>query len=247
MLALLLVIALVGAAPTAKRAEAARAAPPPLQLRADCVTRAERRRVVRFLAADRERLIGLELGSGPRGVVLSHGFRQDVCEWIRQARRLARSGYRVLVFDHRNHGDSTKARRRIWRVDHDVVGAVRALRKHGARTVVLAGSSMGGTAVLVGATGLRVPVDGVVSLSAPANFSIVDTEQAVRSLAVPALFLASELDDPFDDDALTLFNASPAREKRLEVLSGSALHGSGLLSNASTRALFDEFVRDHSN
>jgi pimeloyl-ACP methyl ester carboxylesterase len=243
----ILLLPLVWTAPAAERVEHARAAPPPLRMSDSCVTRSERRRVVRFLAADRTRLIGVELGSGPRGVVLAHGYRSSLCGWIRQARRLARSGYRVLAFDHRGHGSSTYTRSRYWRMDRDVVGAVRTLRKRGARTVVLAGSSMGGTAVLVGAAALTTGVDGVVSLSAPSYISTLNAVPAVGKLSVPTLFLAGEQDDPFDDDALTLFNASAARDKRLEVLPGSAAHGSDLLANASMRTLFDEFLRTQSN
>src|SRR5688500_5711582 len=74
------------------------AGPPRLQLSERCVTKSERRRAVRFLAADSTRLIGLELGSGRRGLVLAHGHHQNVCEWIRHGRRYARAGYRVLLF-----------------------------------------------------------------------------------------------------------------------------------------------------
>jgi pimeloyl-ACP methyl ester carboxylesterase len=227
--------------------QATRAAPPPLKLSAGCVTRAEKRRVVRFRAADGIRLIGVELGSGRRGVVLSHGYHQSVCDWIRQARRLSRAGYRLLVFDHRNHGSSTYTRKRYWRIDHDVVGAVRTIRARGARTVVLAGSSMGATAVLVGAAAAQPAVDGVISLSAPTHISIVDAEAAVRRLTVPTLFVAAAEDDPFDDDANTLFAASVAREKQLEVVPASAAHGTGMLSLPSVTSLFDEFLRVHSN
>jgi dienelactone hydrolase len=113
--------------------------------------------------------------------------------------------------------------------------------------VVLAGSSMGATAVLAGAAAVQHGVDGVVSLSAPAHFSNVDAAQAVPRLAVPTLFVAGEQDDPFDDDAQTLFSASVAREKQLEIVSSSAAHGTGLLGFASVRALFDEFLRTHSD
>lgn len=223
------------------------AGPPRLQLSERCVTKSERRKAIRFLAADSTRLIGLELGSGRRGLLLAHGHHQNVCEWIRHGRRYARSGYRVLLFDHRNHGSSTYTKRRYWRVDHDVVGAVRTLRKRGARTVIVAGSSMGATAALVGAAAAQPPVDGVVSLSAPTNISSVNAQAAVQRLAVPTLFVAAEQDDPFNADAQTLFNASVAREKQLEVLPGSAAHGSGLLASASIRTLFDEFLRVHSD
>ena len=211
-----------------------------------CVTKPDRKHVVRFRASDGTRLIGGELGKGPRGLVLSHGYHQSVCDWVGQARRLAKEGYRVLVFDHRNHGSSTYTRKRYWRIDHDVVGAVRAIRARGARSVVLAGSSMGATAVLAGAAELRLGADGVVSLSAPTHISIVDGQAAVGRLTTPTLFVAAEDDDPFDDDARTLFGASVAREKRLEMVPASDAHGTGLLQLASVRALFDEFLRSHS-
>lgn len=224
----------------------AQAAPPPLKMTDRCVTRADRSRVVRFPASDGTRLIGLQLGSGPRGVVLSHGHRSSVCEWLPQARRLARAGYRVLVFDHRNAGSSSYARKRYWRVDYDIVGAVRTIRARGAKTVVLVGSSMGATAVLVGGTAIQQSVDGIVSLSAPTHISTVDAEAAATRLLAPTLLVAAEDDDPFDDDARTLFSALAGRDKRLEVVAGTA-HGSGLLGDPSIRALFDEFVRTHSN
>ena len=53
------------------RAPALFAAPPPLRLLEPCVTRAERRRIVRFRAPDRTRLIGVMLGTGPNVVVLA--------------------------------------------------------------------------------------------------------------------------------------------------------------------------------
>ena len=211
-----------------------------------CVTRADRKRVVRFPASDGTRLIGLQLGAGPRGVVLSHGYRSSVCEWLPQARRLARAGYRVLVFDHRNFGSSAYTRKRFWRVDDDIVGAVRTIRARGAKTVVLAGSSMGALAVLVGGTSAQRSVDGIVSLSSPTHISSVNAEVAVTRLFTPTLIVAAEDDDPFDDDARTLFAALAAREKQLEVVPGTG-HGSGLLGDPGIRTLFDEFVRSHSN
>jgi predicted alpha/beta-fold hydrolase len=222
------------------------ASPPPVKMTDRCVTKADRSRVVRFPASDGTRLIGLQLGSGPRGVVLAHGYRSSLCEWLPQARRLAGGGYRVLVFDHRNHGSSSYTRRRFWRVDLDIVGAVRTIRGRGARSVVLAGSSMGAMAVLVGGTAVQQSINGIVSLSAPTHISTVNAEAAVTRLFSPTLLAAAQDDDPFDDDARTLFAALAGRDKRLELVSGTA-HGSGLLADPSIRALFDEFVRTHSN
>jgi pimeloyl-ACP methyl ester carboxylesterase len=221
------------------------ASPPPLKMTDRCVAKADRSRVVRFKASDGTRLIGLQLGSGPRGVVLAHGYRSSLCEWLPHARRLARAGYRVLVFDHRNHGSSSYARKRFWRVDLDVVGAVRTIRGRGATSVVLTGSSMGAMAALVGGTAVQQSIDGVVSLSSPSHISTVNAEAAVTRLFAPTLLVAAEDDDPFGDDARTLFAALAGRDKRLELVAGTA-HGSVLLGDPSIRALFDEFVRTHS-
>ncbi len=122
----------------------------PLRLRETCVTRAERRRVLRFTASDRVRLIGVVFGRGPRAVILAHEGNSDLCLWVPYARALAARGYRVLAFDHRGDGSSGRAgsRARRDRVDYDVLGAIRAMRARGATNIVLAGGSLGAAAVL---------------------------------------------------------------------------------------------------
>ena len=116
--------------------------------------------MVRFRAADRVRLIGVMVGRGPRGVVLAHqggGAPPNLCSWMPYARQLARAGFRVLAFDHRNSGSSARvgSPTRAWRVDLDVRGAVAELRRRGATSVVLGGASLGGTAVLAAAASHR--------------------------------------------------------------------------------------------
>ena len=102
--------------------------------------------------------------------------RQDggrpLCEWLPTARSYARLGYRVLVFDFHDQD----------RVDDDVVAAVAELRRRGVARVVLVGSSMGGTAVLVAAARIRPAVAGVVSLSELAVLRDLDARTAVAPL-----------------------------------------------------------------
>ncbi len=221
----------------------------PLVLKERCVTTAERRRVLRFKAIDGVRLIGVELGRGPRAVLLAHqgGAPPNLCGWVPYARTLAAAGYRVLVFDHRKFGSSGRAShwRRADRVDYDVLGAIRTLRARGARSIVLGGASLGGAAVLAAAPHATPAVDGVISFSSPRNYVNVNVLAGVEASNVPVLFLAEEDDDPFDDDARALFEASPARDKQLEIYPG-AEHGFRLLQNRAARALVGAFLASHS-
>jgi pimeloyl-ACP methyl ester carboxylesterase len=221
----------------------------PLVLRERCVTAAERRRIVRFRAIDGVRLIGVEFGRGTRGVILAHqgGAPPNLCGWVPYARALARAGYRVLVFDHRGFGSSGRAShwRRTDRVDFDVLGAIRTLRSRGAQSIVLGGASLGGAAVLAAAAQATPAVDGVISFSSPQIYVNVNAFAAVRALRVPALFLAQEDDEPFDDDARAMYEACASTEKRLEVTAGPE-HGFRLLQTAATRGLVDAFIAGHS-
>ncbi len=45
-------------------------------------------------------------GAGQRGVVLAHGGRFNKGSWEKQARELAKAGYRVLAIDFRGYGQS---------------------------------------------------------------------------------------------------------------------------------------------
>jgi pimeloyl-ACP methyl ester carboxylesterase len=231
-------------------AGAAVAKPKPLQLRETCVTRAERRRVVRFAAVDRVRLIGVEFGRGPDAVVLAHqgggAAGPTLCSWVPYARSLARAGYRVLAFDHRGYGSSSKPTRadRLFRIDADVVAAVALLRRRGATRVVLGGASLGGAAVVGAAARISPLVQGVFTLGAPQSFGSVDAVAAARSLQVPALFTAAVDDDPFDDDARALFDACASLEKRLEIFPGSR-HGTPTLRDPQVKALVDAWIAAH--
>jgi pimeloyl-ACP methyl ester carboxylesterase len=239
------------AAPSAGKASASPLRPAkvrPLVLREVCVRKAERRRVVRFRAFDGLRLIGVELGRGPRGVILAHqGTPPNLCGWLPYARALAAAGYRVLVFDHRGFGSSgsTSRRSRTNRVDFDVLGAIRTLRARGAQSIVLGGASLGGAAVLGGAAHAVPAVNGVISFSSPRSFANVDAVAAVKAFRMPALFLADEHDFEFPDEARVLYEACASPEKRLVITPG-AEHGFRLLKNPDTRRLVDAFVAAHS-
>ncbi|MFN2470588.1 MAG: alpha/beta hydrolase [Gaiellaceae bacterium] len=237
-------------APAAGQAGAKRRLPP-LQLRRRCVTQTERKRIVRFEASDRTRLIGVLFGAGPKGVVLAHqgggGAPGNLCAWVPYARILAGRGYRVLVFDHRGRGSSGSARTvpALQRVDLDVVAAVSVLRKRGVRSVVLGGASLGGTAVLVAGTRIRPFVQGVVSFSAPQQFVRVDAAREVPKLTVPVLYVAATGDEPFADEARALYEATASSDRQLAIFEGTA-HGAPMLRDPGVRSLVDDWIASHS-
>jgi pimeloyl-ACP methyl ester carboxylesterase len=192
-----------------------------------CLEAAEQDKVFRFQNSDGATLVGVVLGTGRSGLVLGHQLGSDLCEWLPQARAFARRGYRVLVFDFAGFGDSQHGSADA-RVDTDVVAAVAQLRRRGADRIVLVGSSMGGTAVLSGATRIRPPVAGVVSLSGPSGFGGVDATASMRRLRVPVLLVAAADDHPFLEQARELHDAARVRDKRLLVVPGGG-HGTSML------------------
>lgn len=204
--------------------------------------------LVRFTTSAGAALVGVVLGSGGTGLVLAHQVGSDLCEWLPQAQAFAEQGYRVLAFDFEGFGDSQPGSGADARIDTDVVAAAEQLRRRGAETTVLVGSSMGGTAVLSAATQVRPPVAGVVSLSGPASFQGVDAGAAVSRLRVPVLFVAAADDHPFVDDARAMHRTVAVADKRLLVIPGGG-HGTSLLEFGQDAprvlAAVGKFIADH--
>jgi dienelactone hydrolase len=219
--------------------------PKPLKLRETCVKRSDRATVVRFRSADGVRLLGVMLGRGPAGVVLTHESQGTICAWLPYGRTLARRGFRVLVIDARGNGSSstTRSPSRRFRFDLDVAAAARELRRRGARTVVLAGGSLGAMASLVVGASLQPPVDGVVAVSPSTFFRGVDAASAVRRLVVPVLYVVAEEDAGFPEAVRTLYDETAAEKKRLLVVSGGG-HGYDVLTVPEARSAVDEFIDD---
>jgi alpha-beta hydrolase superfamily lysophospholipase len=232
----------------APQAVAARPRVKPLVLFENCLTRAERRRAVRFTTFDRVRLIGVEVGSGPRAVILAHqgggGEGPWLCAWMRYARQLAAQGYRVLAFDHRGRGSSGRTTHwaRAQRVDFDVLAAIQVMRARGAHKIVLAGASLGGAAVLSAAALAPTRVDGVISFASPQVFVRVDALAASRALRVPALYVSAVDDNNFADEARALYEACGSPDKQLAIVPGT-VHGAPVLRDPSTRRLVDAWIQ----
>jgi alpha-beta hydrolase superfamily lysophospholipase len=202
---------------------------------------------VRFQAADGTRLVGHRFGQGTTAVILGHQSDGDLCEWLPYARRLARLGYFVFPIDFRGAGLSqVRTGPAADRLAADLAAATKALRRLGKRKVFLVGASMGGIASLVAGANVAPPVNGVVSLSAPARFRGLDAVRTAPRLRVPVLYVAAEGDDnagyDFSDDAQAMYAATAAADKRLEILPGR-LHGIALLAGSPrARSLVERFL-----
>jgi pimeloyl-ACP methyl ester carboxylesterase len=105
---------------------------------------------VSFPTLDGGLIYGDVYGKGDRAVVLAHGARFNKESWEKQARELAKAGFRVLAIDFRGYGKSRGPKQsdplKNSPLSLDVLGAVRYLRKAGAKTVAVIGASMGGGA-----------------------------------------------------------------------------------------------------
>ena len=202
-----------------------------------------------FRAADGTKLVGHRFGKGSTAVILAHQSVGSLCDWLPYAKRLAAQGYFAFPVDFRGYGfsETPPTARAANRYAADLTAAVKAVRKLGKRKVILVGASMGGIASLVAAANVSPPVDGVVSVSAPARFRGLDAVKTAPRLRVPALYLAAAGDDngefDFSADAETMFAATASPDKQLEVLPGR-LHGILLLDgSARARALVETFLR----
>ena len=211
------------------------------------MTRAERRRILRFTASDRVRLIGVVFGRGPRAVILAHEGNSNLCLWVPYARALAARGYRVLAFDHRGDGSSGRAgsRARRDRVDYDVLGAIRAMRARGATSIVLGGGSLGAAAVLSAAARANPPVNGVISLSSPSQYERINVLRAVGALQVPTLFVATEEDHALHRRCPGAVQRVCSSREAVQVFPGSE-HGVATLRDPNAQAAVDDFIALHS-
>jgi pimeloyl-ACP methyl ester carboxylesterase len=212
---------------------------PPLAKRCGGSARTIASRTVWFRAADGVQLDGAVLGGGKHGVVLATEFPADLCRWVDEAVVLVRAGFRVLLFDFRGLGLSSRSRR--YGYPADVVGAVDELRRLGATRVQVVGASLGGNAALVAAPKLGARIAGVASLSGEANLSPsfgpgLDAVAAVRKTSVPVLVMTAQ-DDPLAPaaDARRIAAAARSKNKELHVFQGSE-HGWDMLYVAPYRA-----------
>ncbi|WP_053647013.1 MULTISPECIES: alpha/beta hydrolase [unclassified Streptomyces] len=208
-----------------------------------CVPKRLRDKAVSFTAADGVRLSGLVLGSGPRGVVLSHENGWNICSWLAFAEELAAAGYQVVVYDQRNvHGGASERGGRADNLhfDRDVRAAVQQLRNRGATRVLAGGASMGGTATATAAPGIPGLV-GLLILSSPRALPAMNPLPGLAEVTVPSFFAAATGDQTFADEVRALYEASGAKDKRIRILD-SHVHGVDMMEDGTAGARLHDQV-----
>ena len=196
-----------------------------------------------FRAADGTRLVGHRFGKGRTTVVLAHQSGGTLCDWVAEARRLARQGFSALVFDFRGYGHSQDGG--LESLPLDVAAAVKEARTLGAKRVLLAGASMGGWAVVMAAPDVQPRVQGVVAVSAPAEWAGSAVE-AVGKLTLPVLYLTARSDTSVpSNNSRTLYKATASKHKQLAVVPG-VVHGTLLLDMSKpARTTFERFLHKY--
>ena len=199
-----------------------------------------------FRASDGVALDGAALGHGKTGVVLAHESPADLCGWVPFAQTLSRAGFRVLVFDHRDHGlspsptDPSKA----GRFTPDLEGAVSELKREGADKVFLMGASFGGVTSMVAGSRLGSRIAGVVSASGEAGLpnrfggpqDELNALAAMPNLEAPFLIVGSREDGYLPpSDARELLDRAGSAHKRLVLFPGD-FHGWDLFSRSRNHA-----------
>lgn len=180
-------------------------------------------------------------GTGDRGVILAHGGQFTKESWKPQAEQLAKAGFHVLAFDFRGFGRSHgpgEADMFTAPMQLDVLGAVRCLRRKGAKEVSVIGASFGGSAAADASIVSPGEIDRLVLLAAAGN----GPAEKIRS---PLLEIIAR--DDANDDGPRLphirawFDRAPG-PKELIVLDGAA-HAQFLFQTDKGARVMTEILR----
>jgi len=187
---------------------------------------------VELTATDGVQLVGHLAGSEGPGIVFAHMYPADQRSWTAFAGEMAAAGFRTLTFDFRGYGESG-GEKDIAAIDRDLEGAYRFLVGRKIRPIFLVGASMGGTAALL--VGARVPVAGIVTLSAPVAFRGLDATPALAKATSRKLFIAAE-GDTSAATAAKEFATKAADPKTIHLVPGTE-HGTALLDGPEAPAV----------
>jgi alpha-beta hydrolase superfamily lysophospholipase len=185
---------------------------------------------VSFVTQDGYKIGGLVYGRGSTAVVLTHSCEARAkAMWNEVAESLASVGYMVVAYDLRGFGDSHD-RSNPQEYDpamypKDLQAAIAFARKQGATRLVLGGGSCGGL-VTVKVAASEQPA-AVIVMAAPLKaWDLEVSEDEVRAINSPKLFISSE-NDPTTPDLLRMFDV--AREPKEKKIYPSGAHATAIL------------------
>jgi alpha/beta superfamily hydrolase len=171
---------------------------------------------------DGVRLSAIEAGSAPDVAVLSHGATGTKEDFYGLATSFVRDGWRAIAYDARGVGDSTGEVDFSAR-DIDLRAIIEYASQTGARTIVLAGGSLGAALSLSMAQELGAAA--VVSLSAPqTTYNAIGAARSIGT-SIPAFVAAAIDNEPFSSDARALADVLGVQPV---IVSGEG-HGTGML------------------
>jgi pimeloyl-ACP methyl ester carboxylesterase len=175
---------------------------------------------VTITTSDGERLDAIELGQGKDVAILSHGATGTKEDFYSLASGFANAGWRVIAYDARGVGDSTGTEGANR--EEDLRAVVTHARSTDARSVLVAGGSLGASLSLAMARELKA--DAVVSLSAPAEaYGALDAAGHIGG-TIPVFVAAAADNAPYAGDARTIAAALGVTPT---IVSGTG-HGTGM-------------------
>ena len=202
-------------------------------------------RAVGFRAADGVGLRGRLFGHGRAAIVLAHmgNLPNNESDWYPFARRLAREGYLVLTYNRRavctgeeHPYDCSAGISDFGNSWQDVLGAVKFVEARGARRVALAGSSIGGTAIVYAAQTGRIHPAALISLAGVNHISTYSMDREdLRRIGGAKLFVSARHDPDGAADSARELSGWARPPKRL-VLLDSDLHGTDMLDRRQRTA-----------
>ncbi len=183
-------------------------------------------------------------GTNEAGVILLHMLNRNQQDYEGFARLLSENTYPVLAFDFRGHGGSDGRWEEFSPDDfkamvYDVRAAEEFLAKKGLKKVILVGASIGANTALVRAAENSL-VKGVVALSPGLEYRSVQTEDAVKKIQVPVLYVASKEDEYSALSAQRLHNLTRAPAEIL--LYEQVGHGTQMLAQKEIRMQVLEWI-----
>jgi hypothetical protein len=156
-------------------------------------------------------LPAIEVGSGGRVVVLSHGATGTKEDFFGLAGAFADEGWRAIAYDARSDAR-----------EDDLRAVVAYARDSGATSLVLAGGSLGAS-LSISMAG-ELDAQAVVSLSAPASsFDALRAAEAIGD-SIPMFVAVAEDNEPYATDAVKIADAAGTSAT---IVSGDG-HGTGM-------------------